>query len=194
MITIAKRFESRPQVRFLNQAPQLAWKLLAITTRALVCVICGAGLTDARQLQHAFSPQETVSMQINLKSAAPLTFRSLGKGYRSGVRAPLQVVARNQGEWAALWRQHVSNDLTSRPPPAVDFDKEVIVALFLGDKPSGGYDVQISRAEQSSDALTIYYREKSPSPGSMVTQALTQPFHIVRIIGDVGSDVTFRRE
>ncbi len=153
-----------------------------------------AGLTDARELQHGLIPQGIVAMQINLKPTAPVTFRSLSKGYRSGVRAPLQIVARNQDEWTALWRQHVSSDSIFRPPPTIDFDKEVVVALFLGDKPTGGYDVQISRAEQSSESLTIYYREKSPSPGSMVTQALTQPFHIVRIIGDVSSDVTFRRE
>ena len=195
MNSIAKTVGLRQQRgQFLEKPRGFARKLLSITTQALFILISVVACTDAREFKNVINPREIVPSQINLKPAAPVTFQSVGKGYRSGVRAPLQIVARNQDEWTALWRQHVSSDSGSRPPPAVDFDKEVVVALFLGDKPTGGYDVQISRAEQSSEALTIYYREKNPSPGSMVTQALTQPFHIVRIIGDVSSDVIFRRE
>ena len=172
----------------------LALKPEFIIIQALFILISISTFTDAKAFKNVINSRKFVTTQINLKPAAPVTFRSVGKGYRSGIRAPLQIVARNQSEWNALWRQHVSSDPSSRPPPVVDFDKEVVVALFLGDKPTGGYDVQISRAEQSSDALTIYYREKTPPPGGMVTQALTQPFHIVRIIGEVNSEVIFRRD
>jgi hypothetical protein len=128
-----------------------------------------------------------------MKPTIPVTFRTVGKGYRSGVHAPLQISARSPSEWTALWRQHTSMDSSSPPLPAIDFDKEIVVGLFLGDKPTGGYDMQISRVEHSNDGLTIYYREKTPPPGGMVTQALTQPFHIVRIIREVESEVIFRR-
>jgi len=162
-------------------------------TQALLISIPLVAFTDAKEWTRGVNPQEITAMEVNMKPTVAVTYRSVGKGYRSGVRAPLQIVARNQGEWSALWRQHASGDSSSRPPPTIDFGKEIVVGLFLGEKPTGGYDVQISRAEQTNDGLTIYYREKSPPPGGMVTQALTQPFHIVRIIGEVHSEVIFRR-
>ena len=166
---------------------------LAIT-QALFILMFVVALTEAKESNSVVNSEQITVMQISMKPTLPVTYRSVGKGYRSGVRAPMQIVARSQDEWTALWRRHAVSNPSSRPPPTIDFGKEIVVGLFLGEKPSGGYDVQISRAELTHDGLTIYYREKSPPPGGMLIQALTQPFHIVRIIGEVHSEVIFRRE
>jgi hypothetical protein len=174
------------------------WDRVGLRQSVVVCfcfiLLACASQMDATVAGSQQRAEEIATTEIAMKPTIPVTFRSVGKGYRSGVRAPLQIVARSQNEWTALWRQHASGDSSSRPPPAIDFEKEVVVALFLGERPTGGYDVQISRAEQTNDGLTIYYREKDPPLGGMVIQALTQPFHIVRIIGEVNSVVIFRRE
>ena len=79
------------------------------------------------------------------------------------------------------------------PLPAVDFDKEMVAAVFLGEKPTGGYGVEISSAEVADRSLTVFVRETSPKPGAMVTQAINQPFHIVRIEAAGVETVSFRR-
>jgi len=160
----------------------------------LVAWIFLAALTNPEKVNARIHAGAVAATRVAMKPTYPAIFRSVGKGYRSGIRIPLQIVARSQSEWDAVWRQHVSGDSSSRPPPAIDFENEIVVALFLGDKPSGGYDVRISRADQSHDTLTIHYQERNLSPGGMVAQASTQPFHIVRIIGDVNSEVVFRRD
>jgi len=192
--SIAKTLELQQQGHFLEKPTGFARKPQTILAEALFISMFLVAFTDAKEFKSGFNTREIVATEIAMKPTIPVTFRSVGKGYRSGVRAPLQVVARSQNEWTALWREHASGDSSSRPPPAIDFEKEVVVALFLGERPTGGYDVQISRAEQTNDGLIIYYREKDPPPGGMVIQALTQPFHIVRIIGEVNSVVIFRRE
>jgi hypothetical protein len=151
-----------------------------------------AATTNATDLMARIGNGELAVTPIAMRPVQPATFRSVVKGYRSGVRAPLQMVARSQSEWDALWRQHAFDGASSRPAPAIDFDREIVVALFLGDKPTGGYDVRISRADQTHDTLTIHYQERTPPPGALVSQAWTQPFHIVRIIGEVNSAVVFR--
>lgn len=133
----------------------------------------------------------TAAADIKMQPATPVSVQNVVKGYRSGVREPLQIVVRSQAEWLTLWRRH-SNDLNSTPP-AVVFELEVVVAIFLGEKPTGGYDVTILRAEQSGEELMIDYQEKTPAPGSIVIQVFQQPFHIVRINREVGPKVTFRR-
>ena len=57
----------------------------------------------------------------------------------------------------------------------------MVVALFLGQKSTGGYSVEITRAELDGSNLRFYYRERNPPPGAMLTQALTQPYHLVRL-------------
>jgi PrcB C-terminal len=126
------------------------------------------------------------------KPAMQLSFQTIAKGYRSGVREPLQTVARNQAEWDSVWKRH-SVETNPPPPPFIDFKNQIVVALFLGEKPTGGYDVEIIRAEQSDGALVLHYREKSPLPGSIAIQAMTQPFHIIQIVRDDTLKPTFRR-
>jgi hypothetical protein len=131
--------------------------------------------------------------ETSTKPTVEVSFQTIAKGYRSGVRESLQIVARNQAAWDALWKRHVSIETNPAPTPAIGFAKEIVVGVFLGEKTTGGYDVEIIRAEQSDGTLVISYREKSPLPGSIAIQALTQPFHIIRIARDDNLRPTFRR-
>jgi protease stability complex PrcB-like protein len=127
------------------------------------------------------------------KPVVQLSFQTIAKGYRSGVRESWQIVAHNQAEWDSVWKRHLSVETNPPPPPAIDFNKQIVAAVFLGEKPTGGYDVEIIRAEQSDGALVLHYREKSPLPGSLAIQALTQPFHIIQVVRDDNLRPTFRR-
>jgi hypothetical protein len=131
--------------------------------------------------------------QTNTKLTVDISFQTVAKGSRSGVREPLQMVIRSQAEWDTLWKRHVSIETNLPPAPAIDFNKEIVIAVFLGEKPTGGYDVEIIRAEQRDGALVIHYREKSPPSAGIVIQSLTQPFHIIQVIRDDNFTATFRR-
>ena len=191
--SITRKLKLQQECHFLASPMGFARNLRLTITQALLIMIPLVALAEAKEFNRSCNSREIAAAEVNMKPIMPVTFQTVGKGFRSGIQAPLQIAARSQSEWTALWRQHASLDSSSQQPPAIDFEKEIVIGLFLGDKPTGGYDVQISRVERNNDALTIYYQEKSPLPGAMVTQALTQPFHIVRIIGEVNSDVIFRR-
>ncbi|MBM2806138.1 MAG: hypothetical protein HW419_4031 [Deltaproteobacteria bacterium] len=191
MNPIAKTLELQQQGHFLQRPIGFVRKPQAIITQALLVVLSLVALTDANEFNRRFMPREIVATEINMKAAIPVTFQSVGKGYRSGVREPLQIVVRSQAEWTALWRRH-SNELNSTPPTVL-FDKEIVVGIFLGEKPTGGYDTAIVRAERHNDELVIDYQELKPAPGGMVTQALTQPFHMVRVAAMGAKTVSFRR-
>jgi PrcB C-terminal len=128
-----------------------------------------------------------------MKSTIQIPFQTVAKGSRSGMRETSQIVIRSQAEWDALWKRHVSIETNPPPPPVIDFNKQIVIGVFLGEKPTGGYDVEIIRAEQTDGALVIHYREKNPAPGGIVIQALTQPFHIIRVARDDNFTPAFRR-
>ena len=131
--------------------------------------------------------------QLTPSPANQISFQTIEKGLRSGVREPLQIVIRGQAAWKDLWQQHAAIKTNPPPAPAIDFNKEIAVGVFLGEKPTGGYDVEIVRAERVDGTLLISFVENTPRPGAMVTQAITQPFHIVRVTINGTGAVGFRR-
>ncbi len=67
--------------------------------------------------------------------SAPVEMSTIATDQMSGINAARQAVARTAAEFDALWRQHAPG----RPAPAVDFAKSMVVAVFLGTRPSSGY-------------------------------------------------------
>ena len=120
---------------------------------------------------------------------ASLPMRSLDQGQESGIEAAKQVSARSAGEWDALWKQHAG----ARVRPSVDFNKEVVAAVFLGSRPSAGYGVQIVGVRQEGGALVVSYRETRPAPDALTAQVLTSPYHIVAIPKGSTTEVKFER-
>ena len=120
--------------------------------------------------------------------SAPMTFTTLDRGTISQIDTARTVVVRKAAEWQSLWREHAGD----RELPAVDFAQSMVVAVFAGSRPTGGYAVEITRIEPRDDGVVVTYRERRPSPEDIVTQVLTAPFHIVRTQAHTGP-VTFQR-
>jgi len=177
-----------------ERSPKFAAQLIPLLAKFMCVAVCLGAVTQVEATNLAFRFQEIGVAGISSMQSPQLGFQTVTKGYRSGVRTPLQVVARNQNEWETLWRQHASMDATPPPPPTIDFQRYTVVGLFLGDKPTGGYEAEITRAESSNTGVLILYRERSPSGRGLLIQSLTQPFHIVQVTGAIDSRVIFRRE
>jgi hypothetical protein len=115
---------------------------------------------------------------------AALPFSTVAKGFVSGVLEPLQVAIRTREEWVALWARHTRAQVQPSSTPPVDFSCEMVVGIFLGERATGGYEIEITKVERDEAGLRIHYRSKSPDPGVMVTQARTQPYHVIKLVRD----------
>jgi hypothetical protein len=71
----------------------------------------------------------------------------------------------------------------SLPTPAVDFDTEHVVTIQMGQKPSGGYGIELAEphATLNGGEALIRLRWIEPAPGTIVTQILTSPCLIVSL-------------
>ena len=117
---------------------------------------------------------------------APLAIRSIGRGAISRVDSPRQAVARTPEEWAALWGLHAPD----RPLPAVDFSKEMVVAIFLGSRPSAGYAVEVTAVKAINDgAIVVQFYETQPPRDRVTAQVITDPYDIVAVPSRAGNVV-----
>ena len=71
--------------------------------------------------------------------------------------------------------------------PAVDFAKNMVVGIFLGTKPSAGYDVEIVGVRTQDKELIVEYLQKQPGRGTMTAQMLTGPYHLVSVPKHAGA-------
>ena len=101
----------------------------------------------------------------------------LNSDLMSGIDRPQQSVARTAAEWQTLWQQHAPG----RPAPTVDFTKNMVVAVFLGSRPSGGYGVEITGVRAEGDATVVLWAERRPAPGQMASQVITAPSFIATV-------------
>jgi hypothetical protein len=58
----------------------------------------------------------------------------------------------------------------------VDWSREMVVAIFLGTKPTSGYRVAITDARPVEGKLVVSYTERSPGKGDITLQVLTAPY------------------
>ena len=122
--------------------------------------------------------------------AAPVTvqMQTLNSDMMSGIDRPHQAVARTPDEWQALWQRHAPG----RPAPAVDFTTQMVVAVFLGSRPSGGYQAEITGISTDGDVLVVRWAERRPGPGQVAAQVMTSPSHLVTVPRHQG-DVRFEK-
>lgn len=115
-------------------------------------------------------------MAFVLLLQAAVAFTTVARGTDSQVSESREAVARSADEWRSLWSAH-----SVERAPDLDVSRVTVVGVFLGTRPTGGYEVEITRVFQEGGATVIEYRERQPPPDAFLIQALTSPFHIVRI-------------
>lgn len=67
------------------------------------------------------------------------------------------------------------------------------LAVFWGEKPTGGYKVEVPSAWQRGDQVTVEAALEPPPQDAMVSQALTYPYAavLVRAVDPAGRDFAF---
>jgi len=113
-------------------------------------------------------------------SPVAVPFTTIDKGQQSNFDDAKQAVVRTAAEWTRLWNQHAGEGREG-DKPAVDFTKSTVVGVFMGSRPTGGYNIEITSIEKEGNDLVVTYREQNPPSGAMLSQALSMPFHVVKI-------------
>lgn len=149
--------------------------VLATVSAAALAAGCrqASPAAPAATAEHGALPQPVPVTRLRTEPY-PLTFSS-------GLRAPQRSVVRDEGAWREAWAAIWSNHSPTPPLPAVDFTREMIIVVALGERRSGGYSILIDSAAVSDGGLVIWVHTISPGPRCVTTGALTQPVDAARL-------------
>lgn len=118
----------------------------------------------------------------------PADLVTVAQGVMSSIEEPRQIVVRTTTEWRALWKEHDAQGEI----PDVDFSRSMVVAVFVGTRPTAGFAVEIAAVKSEGGRAVVEYRERRPARDALTAQILTMPFHMVRL-APVSGPVEFKR-
>ena len=150
-----------------------SWILAAALLLSLVLVACRR---DAAHDSHG-GAQGVLGSESILR---------LLQGSQSGIDADGVLVCRDAESFARVWAEHTRLQLPTPPAPDVDFEEWCVIGVFCGDRPSGGYAVNIESIERVGQGLRVIAREIGPEPESAQVTVMTMPFEFVAVPSFVG--------
>ena len=114
--------------------------------------------------------------------------------WNSGLPDKERLVVRERAEWEVVWKRILqsapsftmspSGELVPQVPPApeIDFAKEMLLVVVMGQHPSGGYSISVESAKEFSDRIEAEVQNVSPNLKQCFLPAMaTSPIDIVRM-------------
>lgn len=105
----------------------------------------------------------------------------LVQGSYSAIQDKRLMVIRDHDSFANLWQEHTANVSPRPAQPDVAFGERMVLAVFAGSKPSGGYRYEITEVTEADAQISVMVLLTKPGNNCGVTMALTQPYHMVSI-------------
>ena len=98
-----------------------------------------------------------------------------------GVDTAGRHVIQDADAWTELWGKIHRISRPAPKLPGVDFEKQTVLAVFMGRQRTGGHSIRIASVRDTGSEVIVRVKTKSPPPGAMVTMALTHPYDVVAI-------------
>jgi hypothetical protein len=100
------------------------------------------------------------------------------EGQHSGVKEPLAVAIQNPQQWSEIWHRHDA----SEPVPDVDFTKQSVVVVFLGETKTAGVKVTVVVQPDPLDSnrINVFYRLTAGNKG-LSAQVRCEPYAMIKI-------------
>ncbi|MBU1204676.1 MAG: protease complex subunit PrcB family protein [Nanoarchaeota archaeon] len=100
-----------------------------------------------------------------------MDFETISKGHYSDHKEPANYIINSNEELESLGIKI----------PEIDFSQFSVIAVFMGEFNTGGYSIEIIEIIEKENEIIIKVNKTYPKPGSLLTQAFSQPHHIIKI-------------
>jgi hypothetical protein len=115
----------------------------------------------------------------------PLEIKPLLNGSNAayGSDSSLVRLDRNEQSFKQTWNIMNGNFVPVPSAPNVDFSRNKVLTVFLGQRPTGGYSIVLASAKLEGQTLVVSANVRQPGAGTVTTQVITSPFSSVLISG-----------
>jgi len=138
------------------------------------------------------TPNFSVELATETLNTGAVTVEEIDRGQYGDIVDGTQEVLRDEDAYASLWRRLYADQDSVPDRPAVDFDTQIVVAVVLGQRPTGGYGVGIDEVltTESGGQIQVRFTESVPGDECGTIQVLTSPY-VLAVVETESGDVTF---
>jgi len=129
---------------------------------------------------------DTNGDEVMAENNGSLEVQELARGSQSQEPSERMMVVKDQDTLQRIWSLAEQRGTL----PEIDFDEEMALAVFMGERRTGGYEVRVEEVSRSGDGLKVSVLMRAPGENCMTTQAITRPFQLLRL-ERVDGEVTF---
>lgn len=110
-----------------------------------------------------------------------MDFKILYSGQNTTIEGSDYLLVDNNQKYIDVIKELNINEDSYNKLLDIDFTKNNICILLLGQRNTGGYSIEVQSMKKIKGILYIDKKENTPAKGEMVTMALTNPYCIVVI-------------
>ena len=141
------------------------------------------GLEEYRRTGLYVQAEVGTDAQAFRPSAEQLIWETLANGTQaSGFPSARFEMVQTENQLITLWNRAQTRLLQPPPVPVVDLARETVIGIFLGQRNTGGYGVSVRRVVVEEGELYVDVEVTEPGPGAIVTQAITSPWTLIRVL------------
>lgn len=108
-------------------------------------------------------------------------FQVVYKSQMGGKKEKSNLIIKNYEEFNALVAELNIGEEEFEKLLSIDLEKHDLLVCFLGEKSSGGYDIDVEKVNFTSTSSEIILKELVPEKNAMVTMSLTSPFIFITL-------------
>ncbi len=158
-------------------------KVAVASDKLLVNISDHDNLMAMMCIQAVFSPFHMVAVKrsdavvdFSNITGNKLYFQDVSRSSLSGINTPEKLVIRDAAKWASVWERHAG---PSEPMPQIDFEKQMVIAVFLGQQNNGCYNTDIVNVDVTGGKINVTVRNAVPGHLTACTMMMTAPAHLV---------------
>jgi PrcB C-terminal len=116
----------------------------------------------------------------------PVRFETLYQSQFSDIDDSGEEIVRSSSEWTRVWNAIG----TDRPRPSVNFDRDMVAVVAMGERPNSCYDIEIRDIEVDFGVIEVEVDLIEPGAGCVCAPTVVQPVHVV-VLDRISAPVDF---
>ena len=118
---------------------------------------------------------------LGFPSSTRVPFEEIDKWWVSGYESRDNLTISDDETWETLWTEMESIHSHPADLPKINFTRELIIAVFQGERGSSGYSTNITRIIMTDTSYVVYVDEIHPGESCVLLAVMTYPYHIIKI-------------
>lgn len=100
----------------------------------------------------------------------------LEKGFQCAIKVEKHQLITAKEDFENVWKENFSLSFQVPVIPEIDFSKKMVIAAWMGEKNTGGFEIDLQSINIDKEIMVITIKQIQPGKTCITTMAIEHPF------------------